>query len=73
MVIETIRPASLFSAPSTKTGARQMGWWWLVLWLSTGVVVPIVWLLELLVLHARKRVGWAALLRTDAVSPVAAE
>jgi hypothetical protein len=49
-----------------------MGWWWLVLWLSTGAVVPIVWLLELLV-HAGKRVGWAAPLQTEAVSPVAAE
>jgi hypothetical protein len=48
-----------------------MGWWWLVLWLSTGAVVPIVWLIELLVLHAGKRAGWAARLQTKAVSPVA--
>lgn len=53
---------------------RQMGWWF-VLWLSTGAVVPIVWLLDLIVgkLAVRAAPEQAGLVSREVVSQVAAE
>ena len=51
-----------------------MGWWF-VLWLSTGAVVPIVWLLGLLVgkLAVRAAPEQAGLVSPEVVPQAAAE